>query len=435
MKKFILLVCFLLVSSLSQSQLLTENFDYSTGTALTANTWTQISTVATNPILVSNPGLTYTDYLGSGIGNAATLVNSGQDVFKDLTSSQTSGSVYASMMVNVITGRTGDYFATFIQAGSETSFYGRLFVKLATNGNLAFGISKFSISTSIPAVYSDSIYSTGTTYLIVVKYTFNTGTGTDDEASLFVFSGAVPSTEPVPTVGPVTTTQADATTLGRFALRQGGTASAPNVIVDGIYVETSWNNNVLPVELSSFTSVINKRDVTLNWATSAETNNSGFEIERSNVIGQTSNEWIKTGNVTGNGTTSIGHSYSFTDRNLASGNYSYRLKQIDYNGNFEYFNLNNEVNIGIPVEFDLSQNYPNPFNPSTTINFDLPTDGKVSVKLFDMSGKEIAVLVNEVKTAGYYSVNFNASSLSSGVYFYNITADNFTATKKMMLVK
>ena len=431
MKKFILLVCFLCVSSQSYSQLLTENFDYTTGTALTTNSWTQIAAVVTNPILVSSPGLTYTDYIGSGIGNAATLVNSGQDVYKDLTSSQTSGSVYASMMINVTTGRTGDYFATFIENGSTTNFYGRLFVKQAANGNLAFGISKFSISVSIPAIYSDSIYSTGTTYLVVVKYAFNTGSGTDDEVSLFVFSGAVPSTEPAPTVGPVTSTQADAPSLGRFALRQGTAASAPNLVIDGIYVETSWNNNVLPVELSSFTSVINKRDVTLNWATSTETNNSGFEIERSVLNGS----WSKIGNVAGNGTTNSASSYSFTDRNLASGNYSYRLKQIDFNGNFEYFNLNNEVNIGIPAQFELSQNYPNPFNPSTSINFDLPTDGKVSIRLFDMSGKEVAVLVNEVKTAGYYSVNFNASSLSSGVYFYNITADNFTATKKMMLVK
>lgn len=97
--------------------------------------------------------------------------------------------------------------------------------------------------------------------------------------------------------------------------------------------------------------------------------------------------------------------------------------------------INPSLGMGIPAKFDLSQNYPNPFNPSTSINFEIPFSGKVSLKIFDMTGKEIATLVNEVKTAGYYSYNFDASGLSSGVYFYSLSADNFTMTKKMLLVK
>lgn len=191
------------------------------------------------------------------------------------------------------------------------------------------------------------------------------------------------------------------------------------------------NDAVLPVELASFTSSVNGSDVTLNWSTTLELNNSGYDIERS-----TSNTgWTKVGNVTGNGTSATLCNYSFTDKNLVSGSYNYRLKQIDFNGNFEYFNLSNNVSIGIPARYDLSQNYPNPFNPTTNINFELPLDGKVSLKIFDMTGREVASLVNEVKTAGYYSINFNASSLSSGVYFYNLKSDNFTMTKKMMLIK
>ena len=430
MKKFTLLVCFLLISSLSYSQLIDENFDYPAGDSLGAHGWVSFSGGATNLLTVTAPRLTYTDYIGSGIGNATTVVNSGQDAYKPLTSNQTSGSIYTSMMVNVTTGRTGDYFTGYLASTSTTNFTGRFYIKLAANGNIAFGASKTTAGSG-GIFYGDSVYTTGVTYLIVLKYTFNTGSGTDDQVSLFVFNGAVPSVEPTPYVGPVSGTGPDLPDLGRVFLRQGTATSSPNLIVDGIYTDNTWNNNVLPVELASFVSKVSGRNVELNWATASESNNSGFEIERSVLNGS----WSKIGNVAGNGTTSSASSYSFTDRNLASGNYSYRLKQIDFNGNFEYFNLNNEVNIGIPVKFDLSQNYPNPFNPSTTINFDLPTDGKVSVKLFDMSGKEVAVLVNEVKTAGYYSVNFNASSLSSGVYFYNITADNFTATKKMMLLK
>ncbi len=98
-------------------------------------------------------------------------------------------------------------------------------------------------------------------------------------------------------------------------------------------------DETLPVELASFVSAINGRNVELNWATASETNNSGFDIERSNVRVQTSNEWTKIGNVEGNGTINSQMNYSFADKNLASGSYSYRLKQIDFNGNFEYFNL------------------------------------------------------------------------------------------------
>ena len=191
----------------------------------------------------------------------------------------------------------------------------------------------------------------------------------------------------------------------------------------------------LPVELSSFTSSISGRDVKLHWTTASETNNSGFQIERS----AGNNQWSAVSFVNGSGTSTSQKDYSYTDKNLSSGKYNYRLKQVDYNGQYNYFNLNNEVNIGLPSKFDLSQNYPNPFNPSTKISFDIPVDGKVSITLYDISGKEVSKLVNEFKTAGYYSVSFNGSNLSSGTYFYRIVSEgngqNFVATKKMTLLK
>ena len=191
----------------------------------------------------------------------------------------------------------------------------------------------------------------------------------------------------------------------------------------------------LPVEMSSFTSNINGRNVDLNWATSAETNNSGFEVERT-VTGN--NTWTKIGFVNGNGTSSTPHSYSYTDRGLQTGNYSYRLKQVDFNGNFAYHNLSNEVIIGIPGTFDLAQNYPNPFNPSTKIDYAIPFDGKVSLTIYDNSGKEVAKLVNNTLTAGYYTATFDASSFASGVYYYRLSLNgtsSFSETKRMMLVK
>ncbi|HMQ69936.1 MAG TPA: T9SS type A sorting domain-containing protein, partial [Ignavibacteria bacterium] len=129
----------------------------------------------------------------------------------------------------------------------------------------------------------------------------------------------------------------------------------------------------------------------------------------------------------------------FEDKDLVSGKYKYRLKQTDYNGNFEYFNLTEEVVIGIPDKFSLGQNYPNPFNPVTKISYEIPYDSKVSLKIFDISGREIRTLVDEYKAAGYYTIDLNASGLASGIYFYRISAEgngnSFTAVKKMMVLK
>jgi len=111
------------------------------------------------------------------------------------------------------------------------------------------------------------------------------------------------------------------------------------------------------------------------------------------------------------------------------------LKQIDFNGHYEYFDLRNEINVGVPAKYSLSQNYPNPFNPSTKIDYELPYDGSVNIKLYDVSGREVATLVDEVKTAGYYTLQFNASNLASGAYFYRIESGEFRDIKRMILIK
>lgn len=189
---------------------------------------------------------------------------------------------------------------------------------------------------------------------------------------------------------------------------------------------------LLPVELSSFTANVNNSNVNLNWNTVSETNNSGFEIERKSV---SSENWQKVGFVEGHGTTNVPYDFYFRDKNVNSGRYNYRLKQIDFNGNFEYHNLNSEIEVGTPSKFELSQNYPNPFNPSTTINFDLPVAGNVTLKVFNTSGIEVASLVNETRAAGYHSVNFNATNLSSGIYYYRLEANGVSKVMKMALIK
>ncbi len=204
-----------------------------------------------------------------------------------------------------------------------------------------------------------------------------------------------------------------------------------NVFPGGEIRHQMYLDNPLPVELSGFMSVINSNSVTLHWTTTFEQNNSGFDIERASG----KSEWTKIGFVSGSGNITTPVNYSFTDRNLNIGSYNYRLKQIDFNGNYEYFSLLNEVNIGIPAQYSLSQNYPNPFNPSTKIDFQLPSDGNVSIKLYDISGKEVLQLMNEQRAAGYYTVDLNSASLSSGIYFYTISSGNFVNTKKLMVVK
>ena len=129
-------------------------------------------------------------------------------------------------------------------------------------------------------------------------------------------------------------------------------------------------------------------------------------------------------------------SYSFEDKKLYSGKYYYKLKQIDYNGNYKYIDLNGAVDIGVPKKFILNQNYPNPCNPITKIEFQIPFESKVSLKVFDITGREVTILINgERRIPNYYTIEFDASHLSSGVYFYRLVADEYISVKKMFLIK
>ncbi|RPI65343.1 MAG: hypothetical protein EHM47_18845 [Ignavibacteriales bacterium] len=131
----------------------------------------------------------------------------------------------------------------------------------------------------------------------------------------------------------------------------------------------------IPVELTSFTAIAQNKGVLLKWTTATELNNSGFEVERK----QENSSWSKITFLQGNGTTSSQKEYSYFDGNLASGKYLYRLKQIDFDGSFEYSNII-EADVNVLSKFELSQNYPNPFNPYTVITYSLPKAGYVSLK-------------------------------------------------------
>jgi hypothetical protein len=203
---------------------------------------------------------------------------------------------------------------------------------------------------------------------------------------------------------------------------------------------SSWtisdNSNPLPVELSTFVFNVQGRNILLSWSTQTEMNSDKFIIERK----ETDHNWETIGSIKASVSSISPKQYSFTDKNLQSGKYQYRLKMIDYDGSFEYSKVI-ETEVSIPKNFDLSQNYPNPFNPSTRINYSLPLDSKVTLEIYSITGVIITQLVNEDQSAGYYSVDFNASKLSSGIYFYRITnvdkasGNNYSAIKKMILLK
>jgi hypothetical protein len=193
-------------------------------------------------------------------------------------------------------------------------------------------------------------------------------------------------------------------------------------------------NNPVPVELLSFNASVDGMNVRLNWTTATEINNSGFEIERS-----TDNVAFETlAFISGNGTTTERKTYSFTDNNLISDLYYYRLKQIDFDGTFSYSSVV-EVNLEIPSVYNLSQNYPNPFNPSTEISFAVPVDAAVTISVFNAVGEKVNEFSKDY-SAGSYKYNFNGNNLSSGIYFYSINAAGkdgsvFSSSKKMALIK
>ena len=201
------------------------------------------------------------------------------------------------------------------------------------------------------------------------------------------------------------------------------------------------NDGALPVELIAFYSEANNNDISLHWNTATEINSNRFDIEREELTGK---KWLKIGSVHANFLSNSPRSYSFTDKNLKPGVYLYRLKMIDNDGSFKY-SKTTEVKVKLLMGLEISQNYPNPFNPSTTINYKIPYDANVLIEVFNVLGIKVARLINEFKGAGYYNVEFvparDCKTISSGIYYYKITATdiksgtNFNLIKKMVMLK
>jgi hypothetical protein len=201
------------------------------------------------------------------------------------------------------------------------------------------------------------------------------------------------------------------------------------------------DDNILPVELTSFTASAQGRQIDLRWATATEVDNYGFEVERRPLSspplsGEGIQGWAQVAFVQGKGTTSAPQLYTYNDAVQSSGKFQYRLEQIDRDGNFEFSSIV-EVNVALaPGDYALSQNFPNPFNPSTKIQFALESTQFAEVRVFNSLGEEVKTLFSGVGEAGVINeVQFDGREFASGVYFYSLMAGGRHDIKKMLLLK
>jgi len=456
-----------LVAQSASAQLLQEDFNYTLGTLLKSDNagWLAHSGSGTKSPYIIDSNLTLSGvatYPSSG--KALRMRNTGEDLNYKFTTDSIdqnvgSGVLYASMLVKFDSvpyyagGFSGDYFFHFgdhgLQSGgawtaamSTADFWGHLCVRKAMTADSAitFGVTKGALIAGTLPAFTDSIYYLGQTYLLVEKYDFAGGDTSASNVSLYVFkAGDDWTTEPgSPQAGPTyaaapqfTTLLSGAQELSFIALRQGSSFNGTAFTIDGIRVSQNWSAAPMPVELTAFNANVSGKSVNLTWSTATEVNNSGFAVERKTGTGAFSQVAF----VDGNGTSNAPHHYSYADA-VGAGSYSYRLKQIDRDGKIQY-SKSVEATVGLtPEDYVLGQNYPNPFNPTTMISFAVKADQKASMKVYNMLGQEVMTLFDgDAKANQLYHVQFNASSLASGTYFYILQADNARQVKKMVLLK
>ena len=366
------------------------------------------------------------------------------------TSTQSNDLAYSAVIqpdgkivVGGVSSPSGDNYFAFVRYNTNGSLDGSFDSdgKVVIQGGFGLGIASQSDAKFIITGY----HSVGTGNPRQIKLARINGNGSVDGA--FGSSGLVTTTVGTSSEGHGVAVQTD----GRIIV-VGQSYNGSNYVVS----LARYNNPSLPVELTTFSASINKHSIELNWETATEVNNYGFEVERNastlpalsadrlsmtdSFIPSGDEGWEMIAFVQGHGNSNSPKYYSYSDKSInLSGKYLYRLKQIDIDGSYEYSDQV-EVDLGLPSEFKLSQNYPNPFNPTTTISYSIPPNVKqetqeVKLTIYDVLGKKVATLVNQKQSSGNYQVQFDASSLPSGVYYYKLRAGNFVQIRKMMLLK
>jgi hypothetical protein len=331
MKKQLLVALFLIlaVSGISFGQIVfSEDFNYTIGTALSANGWTAATSGAgTNTQTVSTPGLTMANYWSTAAG-AVALTTNGEDDYKAYTA-QSSGSVYMSFLMNVQTTQAnGDYFIAMSPA-TQYNYTARTFLKTSGSGFI-MGISKSNEA----ATYGTTVFNLATTYLVVVKYTFNTTSTTDDVISLYVIpsisAGMTEPATPEITYLCADASKTDASTLEWVTLRQGSSSNAASLIIDGIRISTAWNGGVVVgIQKEEEGTLPNNFSLSQNYPNPFNpTTKISFQIPEAgnysvkvfDILGKevetlVNNEQLSAGK----------YNVTFNAKNLASGTYIYRL--------------------------------------------------------------------------------------------------------------
>lgn len=444
---FAFLICF---GERAEAQLLfEENFDYETGTLISVSSNWSESPTGSLDIEVVEGNLQFPGYPSSGIGkyiflNGGALRSGIRRSFGLITAN----SVYVTFLFSVYStadmdssASTGDYFFR-LSPTSGTSYRAYMYVKKHESDTSKFYLG-FAKSSSASLSYLMEAYSVGVTYSAVICYTFQSG---DDVIKLWL-NPDLSGTEPSPDIS--ITGGADAAELESINFVQR--SKSGDLYIDGIRVAGSWSDAPVPVELVDFSGEAKGDEVILRWSTATEVNNYGFGIQRriGSYVGENS-FWENIDFVPGHGNSNSPKYYSYTDHPRGGENFYYRLKQIDFDGSFEYSDPVN-VTIVLPNLVTLQQNYPNPcqtggqgFNPETTIKFSIPGGVEtglgvslrmVSLKVYDILGREVAALVNENKSPGNYEVKFDVRDLTCGIYFYTLRANDFVITKKMIVVR
>ncbi len=366
-------------------------------------------TFSHGPGFLGNAWLVKTDSLGNEQWNKAF---GGTDVDRAYSVQQTTDGGY------VLTGYTDSFGA---------GLYDMLLIKTDNVGNQVW-MKTFG---GTGRDYGHSVQQTMDGGFIAAGYTLSFGAGGDDMH--VVKTDANGNEQWSKTYGGSSSDVA----YGIRETSDGGYIITGHTLSSGAGVHDVWLirvDTVIPVELMSFSSSVNGNDIKLNWSTASEINNKGFEVERlQNYKNTKVQDWIKIGFVEGYGTTTEVISYVYYDNDLDPGLYQYRIKQIDFDGTFKYYDLNESIEILLPDKFALAQNYPNPFNPETIISWQLPVGSWQTLKVFDVLGNVVVTLVDEFREAGSHTVTLDAGSLASGIYFYELKAEQYYSVKKMIL--
>lgn len=185
---------------------------------------------------------------------------------------------------------------------------------------------------------------------------------------------------------------------------------------------------LLPVTFQEFSLSVRNNDINLFWSTASESNNKGFQIQRS----LDGNNWINIGFVNGAGNSQTLKKYQYPDRGLKDGRYFYRLKQFDLNGDFKFSKVIS-ASITNKLSYVLGQNYPNPARQNTTISYSVPVKSPVEMALYDMQGRQVKMLVNEIKESGTYTIDLDTRKLSKGVYHYKMKSGNYSDVKRLLV--